>query len=235
MTDNAATMKYVGFCDVLGFSSAVMNDFDATIALYQQFRTDVKKWPFTSRAKVSVYSDSILVVSEELPAIVNTIVALNWAALMQNWLIRGGIAYGRHWEESEDGNLFVVSDALVKAVALEKSVKVPAVVISEEIALGVEAWIPRFEFGPFKTSLLHFDGYSIVNPFNEYWFASAVIRAKCLLELHPQHSEKYEWFLSLADAVARDEILVPDAALAQMLARGVLQKRPEGSIWPSSE
>lgn len=219
-------MKYVGFCDVLGFSSAVINDFDATIALYQQFRSDVKKWPFTSKAKVSVYSDSILVVSEELPAVVNTIVALNWAALLQDWLIRGGIAYGRHWEVKEDGNLFVVSEALVKAVALEKSVKVPAVVVSEEILLGVEAWIPRFEHGPFKAPLLHFDGRSLVNPFNEYWFVSAAMRTKRLLELHPQHCEKYEWFLSLIEAIKKDEILVPDAALAEMLKLGILQERP---------
>ncbi|GIK84790.1 MAG: hypothetical protein BroJett026_02710 [Betaproteobacteria bacterium] len=224
-----APLKYVGFCDVLGFSSAVLHDFDASIALYQQFRSDVRQWPFPPKAQVSVYSDSILIVSDELPDVVNAIVALHWAALMRDWLIRGGVAYGKYWEEKEGGNLFVVSDALVKAVALEKSVKIPAVVISEEIPLGIEAWVPRFQHGPFKAPLLHFGGHSIVNPFNEYWFASAAKRAKRLLDAHPQHKEKYEWFLSLVEAVARDDILIPEAALARMLELGILQKRPESA------
>jgi hypothetical protein len=220
-------MKYVGFCDVLGFSSAVLSDFDAAVAVYQQFRSDIRNWYFASRAKVSVYSDSILIVGDDLPPVLHNIVALQWAALRKDWLIRGGVAYGRHWEESENENLFVVSEALVRAVAIEKSVKVPAVVISEEIPLGIEAWVPRFEHGVFKTPLLHYQGRAIVNPFNEYWFASAAIRAKCLLEAHPTHREKYEWFLSLAESVARDDILVPEPALARMLELGVLEERVE--------
>ena len=85
---------------------------------------------------------------------------------MHDWLIRGGVAYGRHWEENEKGNLFVVSDALVRAVEIERSTKVPAVVVSTEIPLGIEAWMPRFEHGVFKAPLLYFQGLVIVNPFN---------------------------------------------------------------------
>lgn len=225
--NTASQMKYVGFCDVLGFSAAVLNNFDATIALYQQFRQDVRGWPFPAKAKVSVYSDSILVVGDELPPVLHTIVALQWAALTQDWLVRGGVAYGRYWEEKEDGNLFVVSDAIVRAVALEKSVKVPAVALSEDIALGIEAWVPRFEYGVFKAPLLFFDGRTIVNPFNSYWFASAVLRARRLLTEHPSHKEKYEWFLLLAEAVARDDVLVPEPALARMLELGILQPRAD--------
>ncbi len=217
-------MKYIGFCDVLGFSSAVLTDFDATIALYQAFRDDVRNWPFPEQAQVSVYSDSILVVSDELPALLHTIASLNWATLMQGWLIRGGVAHGKYWEEKENGNLFVVSDALVKAVALEKVVKVPAIVVSKEIHLGIEAWVPRFQHGVFKAPLLHFQGLNIVNPFNGYWFASAAIRAKGLLEAHPKHREKYEWFLSLVEAVAKNDILIPEEALAKMLELGILQE-----------
>lgn len=227
MTQSPVPTRYVGFCDVLGFSSAILNDFDATIALYREFQGNVRRWPFPKTAQVSVYSDSILVVSDDLPAVIHTIVSLNWAALRLGWLIRGGVAYGKYWEEKADGNLFVVSDALVKAVALEKTVKVPAVAVSNEITLGIEAWIPRFQHGIFKAPLLHFLELSVVNPFNPYWFASAVARVKHLLDAHPQHREKYEWFLSLPQAVADDDILVPEAALAQMLDLGVLKKRPD--------
>lgn len=227
MAESAIAAKYVAFCDVLGFSTAVLTDFDSTVALYRQFQTDVKGWPFPQRAQVSVYSDSILVVSDDLPAVVDTVVALNWAALMQNWLIRGGIAHGKYWEDKDGGNLFVVSDALVKAVQLEKTVKVPAVVVSDEIALGIEAWVPRFQHGIFKAPFLHFEEKTLVNPFNELWFNSAVIRARNLLDTHTKHKEKYDWFLSLADAVRRDDLLVPQTAMTEMIKLGVLQRKQD--------
>ncbi len=230
MTLDPIPMKYVGFCDVLGFSSAVLKDFNATIILYQEFQKLIRQWPFPERAQVSVYSDSILITADELPPVLHAVGSLYWAALLQGWLIRGGIAYGKYWQEKEDGNLFVVSDALVQAVSLEKTVKVPAVVVSSEIPLGIEAWVPRFQHGIVRAPLLHFDGFDIVNPFNEYWFTSAIVRAKELLVRHPAHKEKYEWFLSLAEAVAKDDILIPDKALSIMLELGILQRVPGGPV-----
>jgi hypothetical protein len=152
---------------------------------------------------------------------------LQWSALMEDWLVRGGVAYGRYWEETENGNLFVVSDALIRAVAIEKSIKVPAVAVSEEISLDIEAWIPRFKDGIFKSLLLHFQGLTIVNPFNTYWFQSAICRASQLLDMHPEQKEKYDWFLSLADAVARNDLLVPESAFTRMKELGILQNRAE--------
>lgn len=225
--------KYVGYCDILGFSAAVLNDFEGTVSLYRELREHLRMWPFPVDAKVSVYSDSILVVSENLPSVLNTIVSLNWAALLQGWLIRGGVAYGRYLEEKEDGNLFVVSDALVHAVAIEKSAKVPAVVVSEDIALGIEAWMPRFEHNIYRAPLLYFENRCIVNPFNEYWFKSSVMRVQRMLEQHPQHQEKYSWFLSLAQSVAQDDLLIPESVLKEMLALGILQKR-KGSSAPAA-
>ncbi|MGA8146800.1 MAG: hypothetical protein WB870_04395 [Gallionellaceae bacterium] len=220
-------MKYVAFCDVLGFSNAVLNDFDASIVVYQEFKKKVLEWPLSSKAAVAVYSDSILVVSDDLPSVLHAVNALHWVSLVHDWLIRGGVAYGRYWQERDGENLLVVSDALVRAVALEKSVKIPAVAISEEIILGIEAWVPRFQHGILSAPLLFFDGRAIVNPFNRYWFASAVMRAKELLDKHANHREKYEWFLSLAKAVGQDDVLVPDSALAKMLELGILQDRAE--------
>jgi hypothetical protein len=224
-TPNSVPQKYVGYCDILGFSAAVLNDFDGTVSLYRQLREHLRMWPFPADAKVSVYSDSILVVSDSLPSVLNTIVSLNWAALMQGWLIRGGVAYGRYLEEKEDGNLFVVSDALVHAVAIEKSAKVPAVVVSTDIDLGIEAWVPRFKHNIFRAPLLYFEDRRIVNPFNEYWFKSSVIRVRQMLKQHPQHREKYDWFLSLAQSVAQDDLLIPESALKEMLALGIIQNR----------
>ena len=220
-------MKYVGFCDILGFSSAVLKDFDATLELYQKFRKKLQEWPFPLNAKISLYSDSILIIGDELPPVLDAIISLQWAAMEQGWLMRGGIAYGRYWEETENGNLFVVSDALIRAAAIEKSIKVPAIAICEELLLGIEAWIPRFKDGIFKAPLLYFRELTIVNPFNRYWFKNSIIKAQNLLDEHPGHKEKYEWFLSLADAVAQDELLVPESALTRMLELGILQDRAE--------
>jgi hypothetical protein len=227
MSSSEPTKQYVAYCDVLGFSAAVISDFEATIWVYREFMEDVRKWPFPPKARVSVYSDSILVVGSELPPVLHTVNALCWATLRHKWLIRGGVAYGRYWEETENGNVFVVSDALVRAAAIERTVKVPAVALGDDISLGIEAWVPRFEHGIFKAPLLFYEGRTIVNPFGHYWFNSATIHVAALRETHPMHKDKYDWFLALANAVARDEILVPEAALTEMLKLGILVKRDD--------
>ena len=79
----------------------------------------MREWPFPEKANISVYSDSILIVCSELAPVLHAAQSLSFATLAQNWLIRGGIAYGRYWENRQDGSLFVVSDALVRAVHLE--------------------------------------------------------------------------------------------------------------------
>jgi len=215
-------MRYVAFCDVLGFSNAVESSFDATIKLYETFMERMRDWPFPKTVEVMVYSDSILMVSDELPGILSAVKTLWFAALTNDWLIRGGIAYGKYWARQEQSSFFVVSDALVRAVRLESSVKVPAIAISSEIELPISAWTPRFEHNIFDAPLLHFRGLSLVNPFNPYWFLSARLRVEQLLIKHPEHVEKYRWFLELASDVNADECLVPEAALAEMLTLGIL-------------
>ncbi|MDA3877710.1 MAG: hypothetical protein PF483_11560 [Halothiobacillus sp.] len=224
ITEEAVPNKYVAFCDVLGFSHAVERNFDATIHLYREFKDRIAEWPFPEKANISVYSDSILVVCDELPPLLYAIQSLWFATLAQDWLIRGGIAYGKYWEDRSNGNLFVVSDALVRAVRIESTVKVPGVALSPEVEVPLSAWFARFRDGPFSAPLLHFDGLNIVNPFNPYWFASARMRVSQLLDQFPQHAAKYEWFLKLSKHVENHEPLVPPAALEQMLADGVIEK-----------
>lgn len=113
----------------------------------------------------------------------------------------------------------MLSDAWVRALKLETTVGIPAIVVSDEIKLGFEAWVPRFECGPHRSLLLYFGGMTIVNPFNEY----AVIRVEELRKQLPAHKSKYDWFLELADAIRRDESLVPQAMLTRMLELGILR------------
>lgn len=222
-TEDVIPNKYVAFCDVLGFSHAVENHFEATIRLYKEFKERISDWPFPEKANVSVYSDSILIVCDELPPLLYAVQSLWFATLAQDWLIRGGVAYGKYWEDRSSGNLFVVSDALVRAVRLESTVKVPGVVLSPEVEVPLEAWVARFRDGPFSAPLLHFDGHNVVNPFNPYWFASARMRVTQLCEQFPQHSPKYQWFMRLAEDVEAHEPLVPAPVIEQLLTMGVIE------------
>jgi len=222
--------KYVAFCDVLGFSHAVENHFDATIQLYKEFKNRIADWPFPEKANVSVYSDSILIVCDELPPLLYAVQNLWFVTLTQDWLIRGGVAYGKYWEDRSNGNLFVVSDALVRAVRVESTIKVPGVVLSPEVEVPLSAWVTRFRDGPFSAPLLHFEGLNVVNPFNPYWFASARVRVCQLLEQSPQHSAKYKWFLKLSEHVEAHQPLVPQSALEEMLALGIIEERKSEGV-----
>lgn len=223
------SMRYVAFCDVLGFSNAVVDQFDATISVYRDFMVRMRDWPFPNKAEVSIYSDSILIVSDDLPAVIYAVKNLWFATLSQDWLIRGGIAYGRYWECRENGNLFVVSDALVRAVKLESTISVPAVGFCPEVDLTLSPWVTRFEHGLLQAPVLHFSDLSFVNPFNPFWFQSARTRVRQILSANPAHKVKYDWFLDLAEAVDQNKALVPVHVWDELIRTGILKWTPDES------
>ena len=47
-----------------------------------------------------------------------------------------------------------------------------------------------------------------------------------MLEKFPQHAGKYRWFLDLAQAVERDEALVPETVLQKLVELGALKLVP---------
>lgn len=226
--DEPVPMKYVAFCDVLGFSHAVENDFNQTIQVYKAFQQRMSDWPFPERVDVSIYSDSILLVCDDLPPLLYAVQSLWFATLTYDWMIRGGIAYGKYWEDRSNGNLFVVSDALVRAVRIESTVKHPCVAVSPEVEIPLGTWVSRFEDGLFVAPLLHHDGLNVVNPFNLFWFASARHRVSQMKVASPQHSDKYDWFLNLAQAIEENQVLVPQQAVDKLLELKVI-----GLIEPS--
>ena len=217
-------MKYVDFCDILGFNDAVIRDFEATKIVYKAFRNNLKLFLLDSMdVSVSIYSGSILVISDELPPVFATVQALHWAAMIHKLIIKGGIAYGKHWHEFDGNSMYVVSDALVKAVAIEKTTKVPAIAISNDIRLGLDMWIPQL-YDVLNAPLFFYDGLVIVNPFNYLWFASSKIIASHLLDAHPSHKEEYQWFLSLFYAVDKSVLLIPESIINKMLKYKILTK-----------
>lgn len=227
--DGSIKARYVAFCDVLGFSNAVENDFSAAAQIYVDFVNSVRSMGTFCSAQVTVYSDSILVMGDELAPVLSTVQMLWWAALLNNWLIRGGIAYGNVWQIQEGSDLFIVSEPLVKAAKIEKTIRVPAIQISPDIQIPEEYWVQRFATDLLSTPLLHFGGMNIVNPFNRYWFQSARTRVQQLLDQYPQHSDKYYWFLALADAVEMNQSLVPQHVIESLQKQGIIEFVPNGS------
>jgi hypothetical protein len=125
--------------------------------------------------------------------------------------------------------MLVASDALVRAVKLERSVGVPAVVIADDIEIPDDFWLHRFAAGLFQTPILHFRDRNIVNPFNTFWFRSAAVRASQLMSASPSHRDKYLWFLALHEAVGNGLELIPSNVLARFVRDGILKLKIPGS------
>ncbi|PRZ53043.1 hypothetical protein BX589_112216 [Paraburkholderia fungorum] len=218
-------MRYVAFCDILGFSNKIATDFDETLKIYRQFGERLEPELF-GNVRMTMYSDAILLTSEELWPLLSAVQVLWFIALTEDLMLRGGIAYGKYWERRQGDHMMVVSDALVRAVKIEGMVGVPAVVLADDIKLDLGYWFPRFRDDQYRTPILHFRDRNIVNPFSAFWAVSAQNRARMLMEKSPAHKEKYLWFLALYSAVAAGEKLVPDTAFAEMIDKGVIKQVP---------
>ena len=216
--------RYVAFCDILGFSHKILTDFDSTLEVYKQFGDSLLNAPST-RAEVSVYSDAVLVTSEFLIPVLSTVQVLCFLALIHDLMVRGAITKGRYWEKREGNHMLVASDALARAVKLERSIGVPAVVIADDVEIPDALWFQRFQSGIFFTPILHFRDRNIVNPFNIMWFRSAGDRATRLMAQSPAHKDKYLWFLALHVAIESGHDLIPPDVLARFLRDGILKEK----------
>jgi len=217
MSSDAAAMKplvpddrYVALIDILGWGAKVVADLPGTSILYD---TLLGLWrtitdAYQGVASIRIFSDSVLIVSKELAAVLQSVNSLQFTALANDCLLRGGIAFGKHAEREQDSQLHIVSVPLVLAARVEKTIRVPAIGIHETA-------MPRFEYREllripvFQRSLLFFRNMWIVNPFNIMWGASAGTRVQQLREEHPEHRAKYEWFLDLYEAVKSGASLIP--------------------------
>jgi hypothetical protein len=220
-TTETGDIRYVAFCDILGFSSEILNNFDETIKAYQDFGRSMADFP-VEEVQATMYSDAILITGISLLRVLSAVQSLWFFALSRNLVIRGAITHGRYWEQRTGNSLLVASDALVRAVKLEKSVGVPAVVIADDVVIPDDYWKARFANGPFLTAILHFRDRNIVNPFNIMWFRSAAMRVQQLMEKHPSHRDKYLWFLALHKAVEENQPLIPPGIFSRFIRDGIL-------------
>lgn len=200
---------YVAFVDLLGFSHRVVSDFEETIELYRHTIIEaVILSGYSKKVNIRVYSDAFLITSADFAAIAYVVNYLHMCALRNDYLVRGGIGFGRHFEARNASNLYIVSTPLVKAVGLEKTVKHPCVVVDQEIEIPSDLWGPA-AMPNIDRPVLFYEGQAIINPCHQYWGTSARMRVEQMLENLPQHAEKYRWFLRFHDAIFSDVPLIP--------------------------
>jgi hypothetical protein len=229
--------RYVGFCDILGFSNRIQTDFDGTLDIYKRFGETFSSFSANgiTGVEVTIYSDAVLINGASLGPVAAAIQNLWFIALGNDLMIRGAITRGRYWEQRQGNHMFVASDALVRAVKLERSVGIPAVVVADDIEIPDQFWFQRLSAGLFQAPILHFRDRNIVNPFNIFWFRSAASRASKLMAASPSHRDKYLWFLALHEAVGNGLELIPPVVLARFVRDGVLKLKIPVSETPRGE
>ena len=159
--------RYVAFLDILGWASLVTADFEFACSTYRTV-LDMGKPEFIGLESIRIVSDSILVVGTDIWPVLKAANALHFIVLANDCLLRGGVAFGRHLEFSEDRQSQVVSEALIKAVRLERSIRHPCVVIDPPAVPKVDLDEWR-KIDTFLRPMLFFEGHWVVNPFNVVW------------------------------------------------------------------
>ncbi|VVO86038.1 hypothetical protein PS874_01926 [Pseudomonas fluorescens] len=135
-----ASLDYglVAFIDILGFSSMVEEDSKGKppkfLPIFLEVFEEVADSAAGSGCDVKMFSDSIIVEAKLTPG--NVVGLLSIAASMQklflkrNILVRGGIAFGKHFSSER----VTFSQALINAYHLESKVaKFPRIVINDDV------------------------------------------------------------------------------------------------------
>lgn len=207
---NAATV-YVGFLDVLGFGGRVLGDFDEALALYNrlfEIREVQALAPSHPELRINLLSDAFVVTSPHFVDVVVAANTLQFAALAgPACLLRGGIGYGAHVEKAVDGNHFVVSEPLTRAVLVEKRIKHPCVALDGMILPDPALWFEQ----PSNVLriVLYYEGHWLVNPCGVMWGESAAHRVREMRETVPAHAAKFDWFLELHRRIFEPAPLIP--------------------------
>lgn len=200
--------RYAAFLDILGFSHAIRERYDSTLLLYAKLLNTLRILNcFEMGVTVKIISDSIVLVGDELKPVLTICNGVLMLTLMEGCLVRGGIGYGKHIEVADGPNNYVVSEALVNAVAVEKMIRYPCVGLHESIEIPRHLWEVRWP--AITRQLLYRDGLNIVNPLNPFWGTTAIDRVMAMKDQYPDHNEKFNWFIDLAIAVLGNEPLCP--------------------------
>jgi hypothetical protein len=215
VNNSEPTRVYLAFLDVLGFGGLVLRDWEGARSTYERLiqATEEAAGGKHLNTSVQMISDSIIVKGPELWDVVQNTRFFLQGAVRSRCLIRGAIAAGKHLEYGSGENLQVISEALVRAVALEKVAEHPRVIIDLESVSEQDAWYATTPPGMSNVNrmILWKSGYWCVNPFSLVWFRSAVEIVAEMREqnLGTRHQPKYDWFLHFAQDVAVGAPMLP--------------------------
>ncbi|WP_186062014.1 hypothetical protein [Burkholderia gladioli] len=138
MSDLTLEYSVVGFLDILGFSAMVEKDSSGAEPKYFPIFLDVFEELAASGDKdgldVKMFSDSIVIAADLNP--INAIKVIKIASELQRLflrrhiLLRGGVAFGKHFSNSN----VTFSQALVNAYIIESKVaRFPRIVIDDSV------------------------------------------------------------------------------------------------------
>src|SRR5258707_13548206 len=82
--------RYVGFCDILGFSNRILADFEGTLEIYKAFGNTMSSLP-VKEVEVTMYSDAILITGNSLGRESSAFQSLWFIALANDLMIRAAI------------------------------------------------------------------------------------------------------------------------------------------------
>ncbi len=130
-------LYFVAFIDILGFSKMVEDDIhsESTVFLEKLFRVYRKsKEMISGECNITQFSDSIIIsrryAREKFKSFIEVVSMYQKMLLEEKLLCRGGIAFGRHFQDAD----FVFSEALIKAYYIEcTEAKYPRIVISNDL------------------------------------------------------------------------------------------------------
>jgi len=204
-----AKEQYVAFLDILGFGNAVLTQFDETMRIYESLLDKLRILKcFEMGVSINIVSDSIVLISGAFDPLLSMCKITQVVALFEHCLVRGGIGYGRHVDVRDGDNRYVVSQALVNAVLVEKTIRWPCVAIDRAIEIAPKHWCPRTE--PIRRSVVHYQGLNLVCPLNLFWGSTAINRVERMKERFPEHSDKFDWLLVFAEQILMGAELIPD-------------------------
>lgn len=200
--------NFVAFVDFLGFSARVNTSFNSAVELVDAIATGPGLTPESyPNSKFQLISDAFVASSVHLAQLVQLVRDIQFVVLFHDCLVRGGLAFGRHLSATSEGNQYYISEGLVRAVEIEKTVSVPCVAIHPDINVPNEWRQPTLN--NFHRPILRFENVLLVNPFNPAWGVSAQNRVWQMRQASPQYAVKFDWFLALYEAVRDGQDLTP--------------------------
>lgn len=170
------SQKYCAFIDVLGLKEA-LNDWDKAMKFYNDLVVTI--FPDTLKLvkdhvpglsddiEWNIFSDSIIITSKKASSLTYYVAMLFNRCLELGYFIRGCIAYGNHFINVKDNNIFIISLAMKDAYEGEsKLAKYPRIIIHPD---SLEKFSTEFfeKVTPAKSSLLiqGEDNLWFINPF----------------------------------------------------------------------